>query len=129
MEFDSARRKTEHTGPRFAHQYDDPVVLFRATSWTGNASKAMVLRNVLLVMPERDSTADVVSLMPAEDEPMLYWAILFLIIGVIAAIFGFGGIAGVAIGIAKVVFFIFIALFIIFLILGFTAFRRLFRRL
>ena len=80
-------------------------------------------------MPERDSTADVVSLMPAEDEPMVYWAILFLIIGVIAAIFGFGGIAGVAIGIAKVIFFIFIALFIIFLILGFTAFRRLFRRL
>lgn len=56
---------------------------------------------------------------------MLYWAFLFLIIGVIAAILGFGGIAGAAIGIAKVIFFIFIALFILFRILGFTVFRRL----
>ncbi len=56
---------------------------------------------------------------------MLYWAFVFLIIGIIAAIFGFGGIAGAAIGIAKVIFFIFIALFVIFLILGFTVFRRI----
>jgi uncharacterized membrane protein YtjA (UPF0391 family) len=83
------------------------------------------LRHALKVMPERCSAADVVSLVPAEDKPMLYWAFLFLIIGIIAAILGFGGIAGAAIGIAKVIFFIFIALFVLFLILGYTVFRRL----
>lgn len=75
--------------------------------------------------PERGPATDVVSSVLAEDKPMLYWAFVFLIIGIIAAIFGFGGIAGAAIGIAKIIFFVFIALFVIFLILGFTVFRRI----
>jgi uncharacterized membrane protein YtjA (UPF0391 family) len=54
---------------------------------------------------------------------MLKWALFFLVIGIIAAIFGFGGIAGAAIGIAKILFFIFIALFVLFLILGLTVYR------
>jgi len=49
---------------------------------------------------------------------MLHWAIVFLIIGIIAAILGFTGIAGAAIGIAKILFFIFIALFVIGLLTG-----------
>ena len=44
---------------------------------------------------------------------MLYWAIVFLIIALIAAAFGFGGIAGAAAGIAKILFFVFLALFLI----------------
>ena len=38
---------------------------------------------------------------------------MFLVIAVIAAIFGFGGIAGTAAGIAQVLFWIFIAVFVI----------------
>ena len=44
---------------------------------------------------------------------MLSWAITFLIIAIIAAVLGFGGIAGTAVGIAKLLFFVFLALFII----------------
>ncbi len=44
---------------------------------------------------------------------MLGWVILFLIIAVIAAIFGFGGVAGTAASIAVILFWIFVALFII----------------
>jgi len=36
---------------------------------------------------------------------MLRWAIAFFIIAVIAALFGFGGIAGAATGIAQLLFF------------------------
>lgn len=54
---------------------------------------------------------------------MLRWAFFFLIIGLIAALFGFTSIAGAAIGVAKILFFLFIALFVVFLILGLTLFR------
>ena len=40
---------------------------------------------------------------------MLRWAAIFLVIAIIAALFGFGGIAGAAAGIAQTLFFIFIA--------------------
>ena len=49
---------------------------------------------------------------------MLGWALTFLIIALIAAAFGFGGIAGAAIGIAKILFFIFVVLFVLALIFG-----------
>ncbi len=39
---------------------------------------------------------------------MLSWAITFLIIALIAAVLGFGGIAGTAVGIAKILFVVFI---------------------
>ena len=49
---------------------------------------------------------------------MISWAITFLIIALIAAVLGFGGLAGTAVGIAKLLFFVFLALFIISLIFG-----------
>lgn len=49
---------------------------------------------------------------------MLGWAITFLIIALIAAVFGFGGIAVAAAGIAKILFFIFLVLFVISLLFG-----------
>lgn len=44
---------------------------------------------------------------------MLRWALAFFIIAITAAILGFGGIAVAAAGIAKVLFFIFLVLFLI----------------
>jgi uncharacterized membrane protein YtjA (UPF0391 family) len=44
---------------------------------------------------------------------MLSWAVTFLVIAIIAALLGFGAIAGVAIEAAKVVFFVAIVLFAI----------------
>lgn len=52
-------------------------------------------------------------------------AIVFLIIAGIAALLGFTGIAGAAAGIAKILFFLGIALFVLFLILGGLAAKKL----
>lgn len=49
---------------------------------------------------------------------MLSWAVTFLIIALIAAVLGFGGIAGTAVGIAKILFFVFLVLFVVALLLG-----------
>ena len=49
---------------------------------------------------------------------MINWAITFLIIALIAAALGFGGIAGTAVGLAKILFFVFIVLFIIAFVMG-----------
>ena len=53
-----------------------------------------------------------------EDAPMLKWAVIFLIVAIVAAVFGFTGIAGTATDIAKILFFVFIVLFLIGLVLG-----------
>ena len=44
---------------------------------------------------------------------MLSWALTFLVIALIAGVLGFGGIMTASAGIAKVLFFIFIVLFVI----------------
>ncbi|CCK74182.1 MAG: DUF1328 domain-containing protein [Oleispira antarctica] len=49
---------------------------------------------------------------------MLHWALVFFIVSIVAALFGFGGIASSAVSIAKILFFIFIVLFAVSLILG-----------
>lgn len=52
---------------------------------------------------------------------MLKTALIFLVLGVILAALGFGGIGGAFVGIAKILFFIAIAVFVIFLVLGLMA--------
>ena len=49
---------------------------------------------------------------------MLYWAVVFLIVAIIAAVFGFGNIAAGATSIAKVLFVLFLVIFVISLIMG-----------
>jgi uncharacterized membrane protein YtjA (UPF0391 family) len=49
---------------------------------------------------------------------MIGWAITFLIVALIAAVLGFGGIAGVAVEAAKIVFFIAVILFAISAVVG-----------
>ncbi len=44
---------------------------------------------------------------------MLHYSVVFLVIALIAAVFGFGGIAAGAVEIAKILFFIFAAMAII----------------
>jgi len=53
-----------------------------------------------------------------KEARMLSWTVTFLIIALVAAFFGFGGIAGTAVEIAKVLFFVFLVLFIISLVFG-----------
>ena len=49
---------------------------------------------------------------------MLYWALVFLVVAIIAGALGFGGIAGTSAGIAQILFFIFLAFLIISLLAG-----------
>lgn len=56
---------------------------------------------------------------------MFKWALVFAIVALVAAALGFGGIAGAAAGIAKLLFFVGLALVALFLILGATAARKL----
>lgn len=49
---------------------------------------------------------------------MLRWAILFLVIALLAAVFGFTDVAGTSIVAAKITFFVFLVLFVLSLILG-----------
>jgi len=49
---------------------------------------------------------------------MLYWAVVFFVVALIAAALGFGGIAGASAGIAQILFFIFLAFLVISLIAG-----------
>lgn len=52
---------------------------------------------------------------------MLRWSLMFLVFGLIAALLGFTSIAGTAIGIAKILFFVFAVLVVITLLVGLMA--------
>ena len=49
---------------------------------------------------------------------MLYYAAVFFIIALVAALFGFGGIAASAAGIAQFLFVVFLVLFAVSLVMG-----------
>jgi uncharacterized membrane protein YtjA (UPF0391 family) len=49
---------------------------------------------------------------------MLRWAVIFFVIALIAAVFGFLGIASAAVGVARLLFYIFLILFLISLLSG-----------
>ena len=55
---------------------------------------------------------------------MLKWAIVFAVISAVAGVLGFSGVAAGAAAIAKVLFFVFLALCLIFLALGSSSSRR-----
>ena len=55
---------------------------------------------------------------------MLKWALIFAIIGVVAGVLGFGGIAGGAFAIAKFLFWAFIIIAVILFVLGITVFKK-----
>lgn len=52
---------------------------------------------------------------------MLRWAIIFLIAGLVLGALGFGGVGGAFVGIAKILFFVAIAVFVVLLVLGLLA--------
>lgn len=60
---------------------------------------------------------------------MLKMAFMFLIVGLVLAVLGFGGIGGAFIGIAKILFFIAIAVFLVLLVLGLMAGKSVANRL
>jgi uncharacterized membrane protein YtjA (UPF0391 family) len=55
---------------------------------------------------------------PQRSITMLYWALVFLIVALVAAVFGFTGVYAAAAGIAQILFFIFLVLFLVSLVAG-----------
>lgn len=51
---------------------------------------------------------------------LLHYAIVFLVVAIVAALFGFGGVAGTAVEGAKILFWVAIVLFVISLIANFV---------
>jgi uncharacterized membrane protein YtjA (UPF0391 family) len=49
---------------------------------------------------------------------MLRYALIFFVVAIVAALFGFGGIAAGATEIAKILFFVFLVLFVVSLVAG-----------
>ena len=56
---------------------------------------------------------------------MLRWALIFLVIGLVAGLLGFTGVAGTSIAIAKTLFFIFMVIFLVLLVAGLAVGRRI----
>ena len=51
---------------------------------------------------------------------MLYWAVVFFIVALIAGVFGFGGVAAASAGIAQILFYLFLIGFVFSLVLHFA---------
>lgn len=56
---------------------------------------------------------------------MLRWALIFLVVAIIAAVLGFGNLAGAASDIARILFFIFIVVFLVGLIMSLVTGKKL----
>ena len=53
-----------------------------------------------------------------EDFIMLHYALIFLVVALVAGVLGFGGVAVISVEIARLLFFIFLILFAVSLIAG-----------
>jgi uncharacterized membrane protein YtjA (UPF0391 family) len=55
---------------------------------------------------------------------ILKWAVIMLLVSLVAALFGFTDLAAASADVAKVLFYIFLVIFLVLLVLGLTIFRR-----
>ncbi|HET9793353.1 MAG TPA: DUF1328 domain-containing protein [Thermoanaerobaculia bacterium] len=60
----------------------------------------------------------------AREGVMLRLAVVFLLVGIVAALLGFTSIAGASFAIAKIFAFLFLVLFLVFLLIGMSVARR-----
>jgi uncharacterized membrane protein YtjA (UPF0391 family) len=71
--------------------------------------------------PELDSPMNVLSTTSLKEREMgnlLYWALIFLIVAIIAGVLGFGGVAGTATSAASLLFWVAVILFVVSLVAG-----------
>ncbi len=55
---------------------------------------------------------------------MIKWAIIFAVIGLVAGLLGFGGMAGAAMGVAKFLFVAAIVIAVVLFLLGMTVYKK-----
>jgi uncharacterized membrane protein YtjA (UPF0391 family) len=72
-------------------------------------------RRLLLPLAARSASA---GLDIEEETSMLKWALIFLVVALVAAVLGFGGIATGAADIARILFVLFLAVFVVSLVIG-----------
>jgi uncharacterized membrane protein YtjA (UPF0391 family) len=61
---------------------------------------------------------------PGEQQmSILKWALIFLVVSIVAGLLGFTGVSAASADIARVLFYIFVVIFLVLLILGLTIFR------
>ena len=75
-------------------------------------------------MRNRRKGTDIALFKREEVLMLLKWAAIFFVIALVAAAFGFSGIAAGAASIAKILFFLFLAIFAVLLIAGFVVGRK-----
>jgi uncharacterized membrane protein YtjA (UPF0391 family) len=108
----------------------EPKSIFRVLVLTAQAALVKSEALVFPLGPKRFATNKIILRLcwlrdaAQRRKNMFGWALTFLIIALIAAFLGFGGIAGTAIGIAKLIFFVALALFVVSLIYGLISGRR-----
>lgn len=56
---------------------------------------------------------------------MIKWAIIFFVAALILGALGFGGLAGAAMGVAKLLFWIVVIIAVVMLVLGLTVYRKI----
>jgi uncharacterized membrane protein YtjA (UPF0391 family) len=66
------------------------------------------------------------SVWPVWGRIMLKLALFFLVVSIIAGVFGFSGIAAASAGVAKILFFVAIVIFLVFVVLAIIAGRAIF---
>lgn len=55
---------------------------------------------------------------------MLKWALIFLVLALVLAVLGFGGLAGAFVDIAMILFWLAVIIFVIMLVLSFTVYNK-----
>ena len=55
------------------------------------------------------------------ETPMLRWALVFLVVALLSALFGFTDVAGTSMVAAKILFFVFLVMFIVSMVMGYRA--------
>ena len=70
------------------------------------------------LVKQTELTAAKKRIQPLGGLVMLYWTLVFLVVALIAGALGFGAVSGLAATIAKILFFVFLVLFVVSLISG-----------
>jgi uncharacterized membrane protein YtjA (UPF0391 family) len=55
---------------------------------------------------------------------MIRWAIIFAVVALVLGVLGFSGLAGAAMGIAKTLFWLALIIAILFVVLGYTVYKK-----
>jgi uncharacterized membrane protein YtjA (UPF0391 family) len=83
--------------------------------WNQSLAAKLALQNTLRAT-SRDALEELAM-------TILKWALIFLLISIVAGVLGFTGISAASADIARFLFYIFVVIFLVLLVLGLTIFR------